>query len=98
MVWGGYRVYAPEQLPELISAYAKYQGRLPHDPDANLMLRAPLTNLTTYGVLLYMVYLRPVEEPPAFADFRNIPSLAGDTKVQTYEQFLGEAPSSEIPR
>ncbi|KAF2681995.1 FAD-binding domain-containing protein [Lentithecium fluviatile CBS 122367] len=97
MVWGGYRVYAADQLPAVLSAFATYQDTV-DDPDANLLLSIPLSNLTRSGFILNLVYFRPLVEPAALRAFSNIPHVVDMTKVQRYEELLGSAPLPDLPR
>lgn len=100
-VWGGYRVYTLDALPALFDALLQYQSVAVKDSYANLMMQAfPLNG--TLGVLLNMVYNKPVEEeeeaPAAFAPFYSIPFVADTIRVQPMTSFLaGQVPPS-LPR
>ncbi|KAH7380269.1 putative FAD-binding oxidoreductase [Phaeosphaeria sp. MPI-PUGE-AT-0046c] len=96
-IWGGFRAYTPDQLPNVVSALAEYQATV-DDPDSSLILNIPLNNLTTSGFILNMVYLQPVAEPPAFKQFLDIPYAVDMTKIQTYEELLGSTPLPDLPR
>ncbi|KAI1499597.1 putative FAD-binding oxidoreductase [Biscogniauxia marginata] len=96
-VWGGVKVYTLEALPALFDAMLEYQTVAQKDPYANLMLQAfPLNS--TIGVIVNMVYLKPVESPSVFAPFYNITTAADTTKLQTLTEFLASQTAAELPR
>ena len=95
LVWGGLRYYAADQFPALVSALAKYQSVPEKDPDANVMIQGPITN-TSYGILLNLVYSRPVENPPAFEAFKDIPVLLDTTSVRTYANLIASANDADV--
>jgi hypothetical protein len=98
-VWGGIRYYAPEQLPALISAFAEYQTG-PQDPDASIMIQAPLTN-SSFGILLNLAYARPVIDPPAFDAFKDIPVALDATSISRYSALISGAANPDtdnLPR
>lgn len=96
-IWGGFRAYTPDQLPNVLSALAEYQATV-DDADSSLILNIPLNNLTTSGFILNMVYLRPVVEPAAFKLFLDIPYAVDTTKIQNYDELLGSTPLPDLPR
>lgn len=95
--WGGVRVYSLDALPALFDAMYQYQSVANKDPYANIMLQAFPTN-ATIGAILNIVYLKPEEEPEAFAPFRNITALADQTKLQTLTELMLAAPLPELTR
>ncbi|GAW18379.1 hypothetical protein ANO14919_078540 [Xylariales sp. No.14919] len=96
-VWGGYRVYALDAIPDLFDALLAYQSVAVKDPYANLMMQAfPLNG--TLGVLLNMVYNKPVETPPAFAPFYGIPAIADTVHIQPMTDFLASQIPPSLPR
>lgn len=97
LVWGGYRVYTLDALPALFDALLAYQSAAVKDPYANLMMQAfPLNG--TLGVLLNMVYNRPVENPDAFAPFYDIPAIADTVHIQPMTDFLASQVPPSLPR
>ncbi|GAP93181.2 putative fad binding domain protein [Rosellinia necatrix] len=96
-VWGGYRVYTLDVLPALFDALVQYQTVAVKDSYANLMMQAfPING--TLGVLLNMVYHRPVEAPAAFAPFYGIPAIADTVHVQPMTDFLASQVPPSLPR
>jgi hypothetical protein len=93
-VWGGIRYYAPDHFPALISAFAQYQLG-PQDPDASIMIQAPLTN-SSFGILLNIAYARPIVNPPAFDAFKNIPIALDSTSIRSYSSLISGASSPDI--
>ncbi|OTB02610.1 hypothetical protein M426DRAFT_322532 [Hypoxylon sp. CI-4A] len=96
-VWGGVRVYSLDALPALFDAMYEYQSVANKDPYANIMLQAFPTN-SSIGAILNMVYLKPEEEPEAFAPFRNITALQDLTQLQTLTELMLAAPLPELTR
>lgn len=96
-IWGGFRAYTPDQLPNVLSALAEYQATV-DDADSSLILNIPLDNLTASGFILNMVYLQPTVEPPAFKPFLAIPYAVDMTKIQTYDELLASTPLPDLPR
>ncbi|KAI1194519.1 putative FAD-binding oxidoreductase [Nemania serpens] len=96
-VWGGYRVYTLDALPALFDALLQYQSVAVKDVYANLMMQAFPIN-ATLGVLLNLVYNKPVESPAAFAPFYDIPAIADTVHIRPMTDFLaGQIPPS-LPR
>ncbi|KAI1368143.1 putative FAD-binding oxidoreductase [Xylaria arbuscula] len=97
LVWGGYRVYTLDALPALFDALLVYQSAVVKDPYANLMMQAfPLNG--TLGVLLNMVYNKPVENPTAFTPFHDIPAIANTVHIQPMTDFLASQVPPSLPR
>lgn len=84
-------------MPALFDAMYQYQSVENKDPYANIMLQAFPTN-ATIGAIVNIVYLKPEEEPEAFAPFRNITPLADLTKLQTLTELMLAAPLPELTR
>ncbi|TGJ87169.1 hypothetical protein E0Z10_g1588 [Xylaria hypoxylon] len=96
-VWGGYRVYGLDAIPALFDALLAYQSVAVKDPYANIMMQAfPLNG--TLGVLLNMVYNKPVETPAAFAPFYDIPAVADTVHIQPMTDFLASQIPPSLPR
>jgi hypothetical protein len=93
-VWGGIRYYAPDQFPALISAFAQYQLG-PQDPDASIMIQAPLTN-SSFGVLLNIAYARPAVNPAAFDAFKKIPVALDSTSIRSYSSLISAASNPDV--
>ncbi|KAF2014438.1 putative FAD-binding oxidoreductase [Aaosphaeria arxii CBS 175.79] len=96
-VWGGVKLYNYTDLPKLLRAANEYQSTPTKDPYANFMLQAFPTN-QSIGVVLNMVYLRPVPSPAAFAPFYNIPTTGDLTRVQTLREMMSGQGVPDIPR
>ncbi|KAK5632853.1 hypothetical protein RRF57_008568 [Xylaria bambusicola] len=97
LVWGGYRVYTLDAIPALFDALLAYQSVAVKDPYANLMMQAfPLNG--TLGVLLNMVYNKPVENPVAFKPFYDIPAIADTVHIQPMTDFLASQVPPSLPR
>ncbi|KAI0814719.1 putative FAD-binding oxidoreductase [Xylaria sp. FL0064] len=96
-VWGGYRVYALDSLPALFDALLEYQSVAAKDRYANLMMQAfPLNG--SLGVLLNMVYNKPVASPAAFTPFYDIPTIADTVHIQPMTDFLASQVPPSLPR
>ncbi|KAI0428671.1 putative FAD-binding oxidoreductase [Xylaria sp. FL1042] len=96
-VWGGYRVYALDALPALFDALYEYQSVAVKDRYANLMMQAfPLNG--SLGVLLNMVYNKPVASPAAFTPFYDIPTIADTVHIQPMTDFLASQVPPSLPR
>ncbi|KAI0517438.1 putative FAD-binding oxidoreductase [Xylaria bambusicola] len=97
LVWGGYRVYTLDAIPALFDALLAYQSVAVKDPYANLMMQAfPLNG--TLGVLLNMVYNKPVGNPAAFTPFYDIPAIADTVHIQPMTDFLASQVPPSLPR
>jgi hypothetical protein len=96
-VWGGIKGYSLDSMPALFNAMLEYQSLPNKDPYANLMLQGFPTN-TSIGIVLNMIYLKPIESPPAFASFYNISTSFDTTKIQTLTEFISGQTSVDIPR
>ena len=62
-------VYAPDQAFELLDAFAAWQD----SPDTKASV---VMIMTLSAIVIGLVYLEPVEKPPVFEPFYNIPVLA----------------------
>ncbi|KAI1174404.1 putative FAD-binding oxidoreductase [Nemania sp. FL0916] len=67
------------------------------DAYANLMMQAFPSN-GTLGVLLNLVYTKPVEMPAAFAPFYSISTIADTIHTQPMTDFLASQISPSLPR
>ncbi|KAI1329093.1 putative FAD-binding oxidoreductase [Xylariaceae sp. FL0255] len=96
-VWGGQKVYSNDQLPAVIDAVLEYQSAPSKDPYANLIIQAfPLND--TIGIVVNLVYNKPLETPAAFAPFYSIPALADTTAIQPMTTYLGSQIPPDLPR
>ena len=86
-VWAGIRLYTREQLPALVSAMAEYQASSHKDPDANLMIQAPVT-FNEIGGVLNFIHGKGKVEPEAFRPFSNIPFTTDTIQLQTFAEFI----------
>ncbi|KAI1139195.1 putative FAD-binding oxidoreductase [Hypoxylon sp. FL0543] len=96
-VWGGIKTYTEEQLPQLIDAYYEYQSAPDKDPYANLIMAVSPTN-ASIGALVSMVYLKPQEEPAAFAPFYSINTTSDSTAIKSFTDYLAEYAVPSVPR
>ncbi|KAI0832164.1 putative FAD-binding oxidoreductase [Hypoxylon sp. FL0890] len=96
-VWGGIKTYATEQLPQLVDAYFEYQSAEHKDPYANLIMAVSPTN-ASIGALVSMVYLKPEEEPAAFAPFYSINTTSDSTAIKSFTDYLAEYGVPSVPR
>ncbi|KAI1735302.1 putative FAD-binding oxidoreductase [Xylaria scruposa] len=96
-VWGGIRTYTIDQFPEVVKAYFQYQSTPEKDPYANLHVLVSPTN-STIGVLVSMVYLKPVKEPPSFAPFYPIDTTSDSTAIKSFTEYLAEYGIPEVRR
>ncbi|KAI1400394.1 putative FAD-binding oxidoreductase [Hypoxylon fuscum] len=96
-VWGGIKTYTTEKLPQLMDAYYEYQAANDKDPYANLIIAVSPTN-SSIGALISMVYLKPEEEPAAFAPFYSIETLTDSTAIKNFTTYLAEYAVPEVAR
>ncbi|KAL8758330.1 MAG: hypothetical protein Q9199_001586 [Rusavskia elegans] len=95
-VWGGVVAYNNSYVAALMQAFATYQhsGQLDVKSAviANMVFTANINIIT-------LVYLAPVERPPAFSPFYDIPSLYDLTKIHNnFSALIGEPLETGIPR
>lgn len=90
-------MYDLEYLPDVLAALNTYQSVENKDPYANLMVQAATTN-SSVGVLLNLVYLKPMANPAAFDPFYGIPTLDDTTVIQSFVDFMSGAVMPDIPR
>ncbi|KAI0111795.1 putative FAD-binding oxidoreductase [Daldinia grandis] len=96
-VWGGIKTYAYNDLPSLYSAMFEYQTVMNKDPYANLDLQGVLVG-ENMMLALSLVYLRPEENPSAFAPFYPINTTSDSTKLTTLTGFLSGQGPGDFPR
>ena len=97
MVWGGIKEYSLDLLPAIMQATYEYQSNPNKDLYANFMLQAFTTN-SSVGVVLNMVYLKPVENPSIFEPFYKFPTIDDTTQIQTLTEMIGGQRVPPIPR
>ncbi|KAK3935416.1 hypothetical protein QBC46DRAFT_462088 [Diplogelasinospora grovesii] len=97
-VWGGLQSFTLDQIPQILDALQEYQNTPKKDLHANLVLNLGLTNATTVGILLTLVYLQPVERPAAFAPFYKLTPVFDGTQLQTLHQLMSGFPTPPLPR
>ncbi|TVY80674.1 Bifunctional solanapyrone synthase [Lachnellula suecica] len=94
-VWGSIRTYAKAQMADVMQALYEYQTTPNKDLYANMVLNlAPIND----SVLLTLVYLKPVADPPAYAAFYKIPSVTEFSALMTLHQLQNAFPTPSIPR
>lgn len=84
-------------MPNILASLNSYQSVKDKDPYANLMVQAAVTN-SSVGVLLNMLYLKPVANHTAFNPFDGIPTLADTTSIRSFVDFMAGAEMPNIPR
>lgn len=97
-IWYQISVYAPDQVPTILDAFAKWQESEPFDVKSTV---AMVINLQT--VTLGLIYSAPAEKPAAFAPFYDIPSVAvpvpgANSTVLALTQILGSTFSNTPQR
>ena len=97
LVWGGIKEYSLEYLPAIMGAMFEYQSQPNKDPYANIMMQAFTTN-SSVGVVLNMVYLKPVQRPTAFEPFYKFPTIDDTTRIQTLTEMIAGQRVPTIPR
>lgn len=80
-----------------MDAYYEYQAANDKDPYANLIIAVSPTN-SSIGALISMVYLKPEEEPAAFAPFYSIETLTDSTAIKNFTTYLAEYAVPEVAR
>ncbi|KAK8093407.1 FAD-binding oxidoreductase [Apiospora hydei] len=96
--WGGTKVFSWDKTGAVLDAITAYQHLPDKDPYANMNLNAAATNQTGLGVILTLVYLKPVEKPEIFSDFYKIEALMDTTGLKTPTNIMGEFPTPAVPR
>lgn len=100
-VWAGYRLYAREHLPALVSAMAEYQASPAKDPEANMMIQAPATYNPDIGGVLNFIHGLGEKDSKAFAPFSDIPFTVDTIRERTLEDFIADqlmVDPKQIPR
>ncbi|KAI0393087.1 putative FAD-binding oxidoreductase [Xylariaceae sp. FL0594] len=93
--WGGIQVFTPDQMPLLLQALYKYQTTPDKDPYANLFINLVPTN---GSLVLSLIYLKPVERPPAYAPFYALTPVYEQTDFMTLHQLMALFPPTSLPR
>ncbi|KAK4185130.1 hypothetical protein QBC35DRAFT_28965 [Podospora australis] len=93
--WGGIQVFSPDQAPALMEALYEYQTAPNKDLYANLVINLIPTNGT---MLLTLVYLKPVERPPAFAPFYKLTPVFEQTAIMPLHTLMSMFPAATQPR
>ncbi|KAK8867321.1 FAD-binding oxidoreductase [Apiospora arundinis] len=96
--WGGTKVFSWDKIGAVLDAITAYQNLPDKDPYANMNLNAAATNQTTLGVILTLVYLKPVDKPAIFSDFHKIETLMDTTGLKPLSSIMGEFPTPNVPR
>ncbi|OTA99930.1 hypothetical protein M426DRAFT_268468 [Hypoxylon sp. CI-4A] len=94
-VWGGMKLFSPDQLPDVIQAYHEYQVSPNKDLYANMVLNLVPTN---NSVILTLVYLQPVEQPEAYKPFYSLTPMFEQMGFTTLHELMGSFPSTDVPR
>ena len=76
----------------------EYESSPLRDPEASVNINLFVTNETTLGILLTLVYLKPVENPAAFAPFLKFHTTLDTTAVRTLAEVMGEFPPPPLHR
>lgn len=76
----------------------EYEASAERDPYASVNINLAATNETTLGIVLTLVYLKPIEKPAAFSLFDKFDSLMDTTGIRTLTEIMGEFPTAALPR
>ncbi|KAK8040180.1 FAD-binding oxidoreductase [Apiospora rasikravindrae] len=93
-----YEVFSWDKIGSVLDAITAYQNLPNKDPYANMNLNAAATNQTDLGVILTLVYLKPVDKPAIFSDFYKIEALMDTTGLKPLSGIMGEFPTPAVPR
>ena len=94
-VWGSVRLFTAAQAPEVIQAFQTYQSQPNKDLYANMVLNIAPTNDT---VILTMVYLKPVQNPSAFAPFYHLTPTFEQSGIMPLSTLMSQFPPANLPR
>ncbi|KAK8100145.1 FAD-binding oxidoreductase [Apiospora kogelbergensis] len=97
-VWGGTRLIKWDQVDDFLDTMLEYDASPERDPLASVNINLPATNSTTLGIVLTLVYLKPVEKPAVFSLFDKFETLMDTTGIKTLTQVMSEFPTPAIPR
>lgn len=76
----------------------EYEASAERDPYASVNINLAATNETILGIVLTLVYLKPIEKPAAFSLFDKFDSLMDTTGIRTLTEVMGEFPTAVLPR
>ena len=88
-IWYQVSVHSPDQVPDILDAFAKWQSKEAADIKSTVALIITLESVT-----LGLIYSAPSEKPAAFAPFNDIPALTvavppTNGTVNSLTQILG---------
>ncbi|KAI1328429.1 FAD-binding domain-containing protein [Xylariaceae sp. FL0255] len=94
--WGGILLFSGDQLPAVLQALYMYETQPNKDPYANMIINLiPTSNGTT---LLTLIYLKPVEQPEAYAPFLTLTPTLSQLGYATLHQLMNLFPPTDAPR
>jgi hypothetical protein len=76
----------------------EYESAADRDPYASVNINLVATNETTLGIVLILVYLKPVESPAVFDPFHKFDSVLDTTGIRTLTEVMSEFPTPTLPR
>ncbi|KAK7757764.1 hypothetical protein SLS62_000142 [Diatrype stigma] len=97
-VWGGTRVITWDKVDEFLDTMLEYEASTERDPYASVNINLAATNETTLGIILTLVYLKPIEKPAAFSLFDRFEPLMDTTGIKTLNELMSEFPTADLPR
>ena len=92
-LWGGMTIYPITEAPKIYKAFYNFANNAPKDPDAALITAAAFAQ----GNYLFSndyEYAKPVENPPIFKEFLDIPSIASTQRIATLSELTIELNAS----
>ncbi|KAG8156478.1 hypothetical protein KVR01_013582 [Diaporthe batatas] len=95
-LWGGYVVRPVDVFPAAADAIVDFTAnQLPQDPDSTLNFTvAHMPRLGGSAVVTICTNVAAVEDPPAFAQFRQMPEVVNNIKVTSLQEVL---PYASLP-
>ncbi|RYP13295.1 hypothetical protein DL765_006969 [Monosporascus sp. GIB2] len=97
-VWGGTRIIGWDKVDDFLDTMLEYEASTERDPYASVNINLAATNETTLGIVLTLVYLKPVEKPTAFSLFDRFEPLVDTTGIRTLTEVMSEFPTAALPR
>ncbi|RYP77476.1 hypothetical protein DL769_003386 [Monosporascus sp. CRB-8-3] len=97
-VWGGTRIIGWDKVDDFLDTMLEYEASTERDPYASVNINLAATNETTLGIILTLVYLKPVEKPTAFSLFDRFEPLVDTTGIKTLTEVMSEFPTAALPR
>ncbi|RYO75463.1 hypothetical protein DL766_002550 [Monosporascus sp. MC13-8B] len=97
-VWGGTRIIGWDKVDDFLDTMLEYEASTERDPYASVNINLAATNETTLGIILTLVYLKPVEKPTAFSLFDRFEPLVDTTGIRTLTEVMSEFPTAALPR